>query len=109
MSDIVNTPEVPYYAVIFTSIRTEEDNGYEKVSDELLNIVSQQKGFLGAESVRNKEGFGVTISYWDSLESIQIWKHNLSHQKAKELGKTMWYSSYRIRICKVSYDNCFTL
>lgn len=107
MSEIVKTPEAPYYAVIFTSIRTLGDNGFGKVGDEIVNIVSKQKGFLGAESVRGEDGFGMTISYWDSLESINAWKNNNPHMKAKEMGKKMWYSKYMIRICKVESDNYF--
>jgi heme-degrading monooxygenase HmoA len=107
MSEIAKTPKTPYYAVIFTSIKTSGDNGYEKVGDEIVNIVSKQKGFLGAESVRDKDGFGMTISYWNSLESINEWKYNVPHMKAKDMGKKMWYSKYMIRICKVESDNYF--
>lgn len=64
-------------------------------------MVSVQKGFLRAESVRDEEGFGMTISYGDSLESINEWKHNVPHIKAKGTGRKMWYSKYMIRICKV--------
>lgn len=107
MSKIAKTPKAPYYAVIFTSIRTLEENGYGKVADELMDMVSRQEGFLGAESVRNTEGFGMTISYWDSLDSINKWKKNDPHMKAKELGRKMWYSQYMIRICKVEWDHFF--
>lgn len=107
MSEIAKTPKAPYYAVIFTSIRTSGDNGYAKVGDEIDNIVSKQKGFLGVESVRDKDGFGLTISYWDSLESINEWKYNVPHMEAKDMAKKMWYSKYMIRICKVESDNYF--
>lgn len=107
MAEIAKTPVPPYYAVIFTSIRTPGDNGYGKIADEIVNIVSKQKGFLGAESVRDSNGFGMTISYWDSLESINDWKSNLQHKKAKEMGMKQWYSQYKIRICKVENDNLF--
>lgn len=107
MSEIAKTPKTPYYAVIFTSIRTSGDNGYGKVADEIVSIVSKQKGFLGAESVRGEDGFGMTISYWDSLDSINKWKNNGPHMDAKEMGKKMWYSKYMIRICKVESDNYF--
>lgn len=107
MSKIAKTPKKPYYAVIFTSIRTLDDNGYGKVGDDIVNIVSKQQGFLGVESVRDEDGFGITISYWDSLESIKAWKNNNDHRNAKEMGKKMWYSKYMIRICKVESDHYF--
>lgn len=92
MSEIVKTPKTPYYAVIFTSIRTPGDNGYEKVADEIVNIVSKQNGFLGAESVRDEKGFGMTISYWDSLDSINGWKNNGPHIEPRK-----WERKYGIQ------------
>lgn len=77
--NLFKTPKTPYYAVIFTSERTEFDRGYDEMADEMMELVSKQKGFLGAESVRGEDGLGITVSYWDSLESIQNWKENVRH------------------------------
>lgn len=102
---IVNTLERPYYAVIFTSIRTEDDNGYEKMAEKMLNLVSKQDGFLGAESAR--EDIGITVSYWKDLESIKKWKENIPHIEAQKKGKEIWYKNYKIRIAKVENDYSF--
>ena len=100
-----NTPTPPYYAVIFTSQRNKNDSkGYHTMADLMVELASKQSGFLGVESSREENGLGITVSYWDSLESIQQWKENLSHQKAQEKGKRDWYSSYITRICKVERD-----
>ncbi|WP_410492948.1 antibiotic biosynthesis monooxygenase family protein [Domibacillus sp. DTU_2020_1001157_1_SI_ALB_TIR_016] len=97
-----NTPNPPYYAVIFTSQRTEnEADSYHSMADLMVALASKQPGFLGVESAREKSGLGITVSYWDSLDAIQQWKENLFHQKAQEKGKKDWYSSYITRICKV--------
>jgi len=58
MSEIVKNPEPPYYAVIFTSHRTEGDNGYGEIADLMVKLASQQPGFLGVESAR--ESIGIT-------------------------------------------------
>lgn len=102
---IVNTLELPYYAVIFTSIRTEDDNGYEKMAEKMLNLVSEQDGFLGVESAR--EDIGITVSYWRDLESIKKWKENISHIEAQKKGKEIWYKNYKIRIAKVEKEYSF--
>lgn len=100
-----NTPRPPYYAVIFTSQRTKDDaSSYHSMADLMVELASKQPGFLGVESAREQSGLGITVSYWDSLDSIQRWKENLSHQKAQEKGKKDWYSSYITRICKVEKD-----
>ncbi len=94
-------PEPPYYTVIFTSQRTEGDNGYGEMSKLMLSLAEQQPGFLGIESVRNADGKGITISYWKTLEDMKHWKANTQHQVAQKLGKERWYKQYDVHIAKV--------
>lgn len=102
---IARTPTPPYYAVIFTSLRTEGDNGYTSMADAMVELASQQPGFLGVESAR--EDLGITVSYWDSLDAIAAWKKNAEHQIAQRQGREQWYESYKTRICRVERDYAF--
>lgn len=102
---IAKTPKPPYYAVIFTSIRTEGDNGYSKMTEEMVEMVKKQPGFLGFESAR--EDVGITISYWKDLKSIEIWKNNVEHKIARIKGKEVWYKYFKVRIAKVDKDYSF--
>jgi len=102
MTLLANTPEPPYYAVIFSSIMTEDTKGYTEMSDIMVELAAQQKGFLGIESAR--EEVGITVSYWSDLESIKNWKANLEHQQAQKLGHEKWYSTFKTRIAKVERD-----
>lgn len=102
MSLIARTPKPPYYAVIFTSHRTEGDNGYGQMAETMVSLASQQPGFLGIEAAR--EEVGITVSYWSDLESIKNWKANVEHLKAQQLGHEKWYSSFKTRISKVERD-----
>ncbi|GAB3524992.1 antibiotic biosynthesis monooxygenase family protein [Photobacterium alginatilyticum] len=102
MSEIANTPEPPYYAVIFTSERTEGDNGYGIMADKMVELASIQPGFLGIESAR--EGVGITVSYWRDLAAIKAWKANAEHQIAQKKGRKEWYSTFKVRISKVERD-----
>ncbi|MFP5115353.1 antibiotic biosynthesis monooxygenase family protein [Bacillaceae bacterium C204] len=108
MSGIVKTPEPPYYAVIFASVRTEGDRGYGIMSDKMVELASQQKGFLGVESARDDQ-LGITVSYWESLESIKVWKENSAHKVAQEKGKADWYKNFSLRVCSVERHNFFEM
>lgn len=99
---IAQTPNTPYYAVIFTSLRTDGDNGYGDMADEMNRLACKQDGFLGVESVRNE--VGITVSYWASLEAIKNWKANAQHLVAQKHGRDEWYKHYKVRICKVERD-----
>ena len=99
---IATTPKPPYYAVIFTSLRTEGDNGYNAMSEHMVALAQQQPGYLGHESAR--EGVGITVSYWESLEAIKSWKADSEHQLAQTKGRQEWYQSFKVRICKVERD-----
>lgn len=98
---IAQTPEPPYYAVIFSSQRTEGDRGYAHMAERMIELASAQPGFLGVESVRGADGFGITVSYWSSEEAIRSWKTHAGHQPAQEAGKRIWYADYQLRIAKV--------
>lgn len=106
-SVFADMPEPPYYVVIFSSLRTDGDNGYRKMAERMVELAAQQPGFLGAESVRGNDGFGITVSYWSSVETISAWKANAEHLAAQEMGKRAWYERYEIRIAKVerAYGN----
>ncbi len=99
------TPKPPYYAVIFTSVRTEGDDGYAQMAERMVELAQKQKGFLGVESAR--EGVGITVSYWKDRESIDRWKADAEHRIAQRLGKEKWYAAYRIRIAKVEEERVF--
>ncbi|MFY9151835.1 MAG: antibiotic biosynthesis monooxygenase [Prolixibacteraceae bacterium] len=102
---IAKTPKPPYYAVIFTSVRTDGDGGYSEMADRMLELAQLQEGFLGVESARNE--LGITVSYWRDPESIQKWKMNSQHAFAREKGRKAWYQSFKVRIAKVEHDYGF--
>ncbi|MGN7940189.1 antibiotic biosynthesis monooxygenase family protein [Virgibacillus sp. 6R] len=106
MDKKINKPHPPYYAVIFSSQRTEGDNGYGKMSEAMEKLASEQQGFLGMESARDNK-LGITVSYWRSLEDIKNWKENSAHKIAQDKGKREWYKRYQVRICKVERDYLF--
>tara|TARA_Y100001954_G_C15576678_1_gene486242 strand:- start:84 stop:404 length:321 start_codon:yes stop_codon:yes gene_type:complete len=102
---IVKTPKPPYYAVIFTSLRTVGDNGYTEMADRMVDLVKKQDGFLGVESAKNE--IGITVSYWKDLESIKKWNENLEHSVAREKGRSEWYKSFKVRIARVENEYGF--
>ncbi len=100
---IAYTPNPPYYVVIFTSHR-ENDEGYGAMATRMQELAAQQPGYLGIESVRGADGVGITLSYWRDRESIAAWKANLEHREAQSRGREQWYSRYTVRVAKVDYD-----
>jgi len=104
MQAIAKTPAPPYYAVIFSSVRTDEDNGYYEAANRMVELAASQPGFLGFESVRQE--IGISVSYWASLEAIQAWKENAEHREAQQRAKD-WYGSFRVRVCRVEKEYGF--
>lgn len=102
---IAETPAPPYYAVIFTSTRSEGDRGYEDMAEAMFELAANQPGFLGVESAR--EGLGITVSYWASLEPIAAWRRNAEHLVAQQRGREIWYEAFKVRICRVERDYAF--
>lgn len=101
VAKLARTPQPPYYAVIFTSVRTAEDNGYAAAADRMEQLAPEQPGYLGVESVRDAAGVGITVSYWISEAAIAAWCRNAEHTIAREQGRAMWYQEYELRVAKV--------
>lgn len=103
---IANTPAPPYYAVIFSSLRTEGDQGYGQAATRMLELAREQPGFLGVESAR-EDGLGITVSYWASEAAILAWKQQAEHREVREKGRATWYSAFQTRVCKVERTYSF--
>jgi heme-degrading monooxygenase HmoA len=102
---IIADLKTPYYAVIFTTLLTKNLADYEKTAIRMEKLAELQEGFLGIESARNE--VGITVSYWNSLEAITKWKHNIEHTEVRKRGREQWYEHYQLRICKVEKDYGF--
>jgi len=101
---IASTPEPPYFVVIFSSQRTAGDAGYGAMADRMVELASAQPGFLGVESARDAEGFGITVSYWRDEAAIAAWKAHAEHAEARRLGRERWYGAFQLRICRVERE-----
>lgn len=102
---LANTPTPPYYAVIFTSVKMESDEGYDEMAERMVELAQQQPGFLGVESARNE--VGITVSYWTDLVSIKNWREHAEYTIAREKGRADWYKAFKTRIAKVERDYGF--
>lgn len=95
----------PYYAVIFTSLRTDGDDGYHAMAGRMEELAREQPGYLGIDSARSE--VGITVSYWRDLESVRRWKQQWEHLEAQRRGREQWYEGYTVRICRVEREYDF--
>lgn len=105
---IARPPEPPYYAVIFSSLRTPQDNGYAATAERMLALAAEQPGYLGVESARGEDGLGITVSYWRDEASIRQWREQSEHRLARESGRQDWYRQFQVRVAKVERAYGFT-
>ncbi len=109
MTQLAATPEPPYFAVIFTSRRSDgDDEHYSRTADEMEKLAARVPGFLGIDSARGADRVGITVSYWASLEAISVWRRDVDHLAAQKLGRDRWYDAYELRICRVERAYGFT-
>lgn len=93
-----------HYVVIFTSVRSKHQEGYDEMDQRTYELVEKQEGYLGSESYSNEEGKCVTIIKFDSKENIRKWKDHSVHKVAQEKGRNLWYDHYNVKICKVERE-----
>ena len=92
------------YAVIFTSKKSQSLKEYDEASARMLVLVQNEPGFIGMNSARGDDGIGITVSYWESEESLLGWKKNGEHREAQQKGRTQWYDWYSVKICKIERE-----
>jgi heme-degrading monooxygenase HmoA len=95
-------PQPPYYAVVFTSLRTGDDaEGYAAMAELMMGLAAEQPGYLGVESTRGEDGLGITVSYWRDSDDIVAWRRHAEHAAARNDGRALWYQHYELRVARV--------
>jgi heme-degrading monooxygenase HmoA len=104
---LAGTPEPPYVAVIFTSLRGDDGEGYLETDEAMLELVQRQPGYLGVEAL-DDGAMGISVSYWATDEDARAWKRVAEHVAAQQLGHDRWYRAYRVRVATVERDYGFS-
>lgn len=98
-------PPPPYTAVIFSSVRTDGgDVEYAATAARMEQLAEEQPGYLGIESARGADGFGLTVSYWRSAEDARAWKRVAEHVEAQRRGREEWYATWTVRVATVERE-----
>lgn len=100
--ELADTPRPPYVAVIFTSLQTDDLDGYAAMADRMETLAREQPGYLGFESARS--GLGIAVSYWATDDDARAWKQVAEHAEAQRLGRSRWYADYRVRVARVERE-----
>jgi heme-degrading monooxygenase HmoA len=101
------TPDPPYWAVIFTSVRSRESGDeFDETDERMMALAAQQPGYLGVDSAYSH--IGITVSYWADEASITAWRRNADHAFAQYEGRTRWFDAYEIRVARVERAYSFT-
>jgi heme-degrading monooxygenase HmoA len=104
---LARTPEPPYWAVIFTSVRNPHSGDrFDETDERMMALAARQPGFLGVETASSP--VGITVSYWTDEESIAAWRRNADHELAQHEGRTRWFDAYELRVARVERAQSFT-
>lgn len=104
MSDeLASTPEPPYTAVIFRSIRTDDTDGYAVTASSMEQLAAEQPGYLGIETSTDRRT-AITVSYWQTPDHARAWKAISRHAAAQRQGIDRWYADYSVRIATVERE-----
>ncbi|GAB2733403.1 antibiotic biosynthesis monooxygenase [Streptomyces bullii] len=93
--------EPPYYAVVFTSVRTDDDSGYGETAERMEDLVRGIPGFLGMDHARTPGGLSVTVGYFRDAAAIEQWRSDAEHRTAQKRGREQWYERYTVHVARV--------
>ena len=97
------TPEPPYSAVIFRTVRSGDTEGYAAMAESMEHLAAQQPGYIGIESAADGRT-GITVSYWTSHDDARAWKAVAEHLAAQREGIERWYADYSVRVATVERE-----
>jgi heme-degrading monooxygenase HmoA len=100
--------EPPYYAVVFTTVRTQDQSGYRETNARMEELVKNVPGYLGLDHAQNPGGLGITVAYFRDADALTEWRNNLEHRAAQQRGRAEWYQSYSLHVAKVERSSGFT-
>lgn len=100
--------EPPYYAVVFTTVRTDEQTGYRETNARMEELVGNIPGYLGMDHAQTPGGIGITVGYFRDAEALTQWRTNAEHRAAQQRGRDQWYDSYTLHVAKVERSHGFT-
>lgn len=67
----------------------------------LYQQASALPGFISYKDFSSEDGEGVAIVEFETMDSLEAWRHHPDHMMAKERGKSEFFESYHIQICNV--------
>lgn len=106
MRSFVRAVRAGDYVVVFASTRAAgDDAAYAEMAEHMVRRAAEQRGYVGIDSTRGSDGFGITASYWESVAAIRDWKANVEHQEAQAKGRDQWYSGFHLCIARVERDH----
>jgi heme-degrading monooxygenase HmoA len=72
----------------------------------MFHLAMKQEGFISIDHSQMGDN-SITVSYWQSLESIQNWKDHPDHKVIQEKGQTTCYKNYTVKVAKVLREYSF--
>jgi heme-degrading monooxygenase HmoA len=94
-------PPGPCYAVIFANQHAADTRDYGAVGARMVELAQTMPGYLGYQSARGADGYGITVSYWDSRANIANFRANLEHAAAQARGREQFYAAFDLRVARV--------
>lgn len=92
-------------AVIFTSVRTaEDDSGYGAAAEAMGRLAAGQPGYRGFTAARGTDGLGIAVSYWTDEAAALAWRDNPEHARIRDEGRARWYQWYELAVTTVTRD-----
>lgn len=76
--------------------------GIQRLLNARTNSLTSNGGFLGNDSVRDENGYGITVSYWKDERSARAWKKVQEHLHTQSTERKKWYKNYSVHVVTVN-------
>ena len=89
-------------------LKPEHQAEYYSYAKEIRELAATMLGFIGQNSFVAEDGERVSIVEFASEETRQAWREHSGHRVAQELGRSTFYSEYRVQVCSLERDYSYS-
>jgi heme-degrading monooxygenase HmoA len=80
-------------------LRPGDHEEYERWARRMVELASQQPGFVSIKTFAADDGERVSIVEFESEAAHGAWRDHPEHREAQRLGRERFYAEFQIQVC----------
>jgi heme-degrading monooxygenase HmoA len=94
--------------VFRSRLNAQSQDAYQQTALRMSALAKGVPGYVSHKGFTADDGERVTIVEFESEEGLRAWATHPEHVQAKKIGRSLFFTEYRVQVCKVIRDTVKT-